>query len=214
MVTIEQKLTLFSKLLNQDIREETNRQFSELEKEYEKRIAENKFQVDKEATGIVEQARHRAELKRVELISKGKLSLKREMMMIKETLIARFMSAFEERVKEFTKTEGYRVYLESLIKDLESLKGQESNLVVHLTEWDYHNNQEFIKEAFERVGIDTGLFVFSATEEDILGGMIITDPVHRTRIDESIRAVIEDKKDEVIEKISLAIGEVGEEVHE
>ena len=53
MVTIEQKLTLFSKLLNQDIKEEMDEKFAELEKEFEKKIAENKFAVDKEATEIL-----------------------------------------------------------------------------------------------------------------------------------------------------------------
>ena len=41
MVTIEQKLTLFSKLLNQDIKEEMDEKLAELEKEFEKKIAEN-----------------------------------------------------------------------------------------------------------------------------------------------------------------------------
>ena len=68
MVTIEQKLTLFSKLLNQDIKEEMDEKFAELEKEFEKKIAENKFAVDKEATEIVEQARRRAETKKVEAV--------------------------------------------------------------------------------------------------------------------------------------------------
>ena len=47
MVTIEQKLTLFSKLLNQDIKEEMDEKFAQLEKEFERKIAENKFAVDK-----------------------------------------------------------------------------------------------------------------------------------------------------------------------
>lgn len=214
MVTIEQKLTLFSKLLNQDIKEETNKQFSELEKEYEKRIAEDKFEVDKEATEIIEQARRRAELKRVELISKGKLSSKKQMMLIKEELIARFMDTLEEKVRGFVGTEEYRAYLEKLIGELVNLSKQNNHLDVYLTEIDYKQNQNFISKAFENIGIDTSLLEFKVTSEDILGGMIINDPVLSTRIDESIRAVINDKKDEIIEKISLAVGEVGEEAHE
>ena len=72
MVTIEQKLTLFSKLLHQDIKEETDQKFYELEKEYEKISAESKICTDKEAAQIIEQAKRRAESKQIELISKGK----------------------------------------------------------------------------------------------------------------------------------------------
>ena len=47
----------------------------------------------------------------------------------------------------------------------------------------------------------------------MLGGFIIEDPVLRIRIDESIRTLIQDKKDEMIEKISLAMGEVGGSIY-
>lgn len=214
MVTIEQKLTLFSKLLNQDIKEEIDKKFNELEQEYEKRIAENKFRVDKEATEIVEQARRRAELKKVELISKGKLSSKKEMMLIKEELIVRFTTALENKIKDFTRTEDYRLYLTKKFQELESLKGNKNHLEVYLTPFDYDTNQSFIKEGLVKMGLSAEKLSFNLSDQDMLGGLIIEDKVLSTRIDESIRTLINDKKDEIIEKISIAIGEVGGAIHE
>lgn len=213
MVTIEQKLTLFSKLLNQDIKEEVDKKFSELEKEYEKRIAENKFAIDKEASEIVEQARRRAEIKKVELLSKGKLASKKDMMMMKEQLITRFMSALEEKIKIFTATNDYRVYLNQIIQELKSLKSWENDLVVYLTKSDYEHNKEFIKEALTGIGLKADKLSFEVAEEDILGGLVIKDLIFSTRIDESIRALLEEEKSQIIERISLAIGEAGE-LHE
>lgn len=213
MVTIEQKLTLFSKLLNQDIKEEVDKKFSELEKEYEKRIAENKFAIDKEASEIVEQARRRAEIKKVELLSKGKLASKKDMMMMKEQLITRFMNALEEKIKIFTATNDYRVYLNQIIQELKSLKSWENDLVVYLTKSDYEHNKEFIKEALTGIGLKADKLSFEVAEEDILGGLVIKDLIFSTRIDESIRALLEEEKSQIIERISLAIGEAGE-LHE
>lgn len=213
MVTIEQKLTLFSKLLNQDIKEEVDKKFSELEKEYEKRIAENKFAIDKEASEIVEQARRRAEIKKVELLSKGKLASKKDMMMMKEQLITRFMNALEEKIKVFTATNDYRVYLNQIIQELKSLKSWENDLVVYLTKSDYEYNKEFIKEALAGIGLKADKLRFEVSEEDILGGLVIKDLIFSTRIDESIRALLEEEKSQIIERISLAIGEAGE-LHE
>lgn len=213
MVTIEQKLTLFSKLLNQDIKEEVDKKFSELEKEYEKRIAENKFAIDKEASEIVEQARRRAEIKKVELLSKGKLASKKDMMMMKEQLITRFMTALEEKIKVFTATNDYRVYLNQIIQELKSLKSWENDLVVYLTKSDYEHNKEFIKEALTGIGLKADKLSFEVSEEDILGGLVIKDLIFSTRIDESIRALLEEEKSQIIERISLAIGEAGE-LHE
>lgn len=214
MVTIEQKLTLFSKLLNQDIKEEVDKKFNALEKEYEKRIAENKFAVDKEANEIVEQARKRAEIKKVELLSKGKLNSKKEMMLMKEQTIIRFMSALEEKIKVFTTSNEYRGYLEKVIKGLRSLKDYENNLVIYLTKSDYESNKDFIQETLVKNGLKADKLSFDVTTEDILGGLVIKDPIFSTRIDESIRALLEEEKDQIIEQISLSIGEVGEEAHE
>jgi len=214
MVTIEQKLTLFSKLLNQDIKEEVDRKFKELEKVYEKRIAENKFAIDKEANEIVEQARKRAEIKKVELISKGRMSSKKEMMMIKEQIIIRFINALEEKIKVFTESNDYRAYLEKIIHGLESLKDYENDLVIYLTKADYEHNKEFIQEVLVKGGLKADKLSFEVATEDILGGLVIIDPLFRTRIDESIRTLLEEEKPHIIERISLSIGEVGEETHE
>lgn len=214
MVTIEQKLTLFSKLLNQDIKEEVDKKFNALEKEYEKRIAENKFAVDKEANEIVEQARKRAEIKKVELISKGKLNSKKEMMLMKEQTITRFMSALEEKIKVFTASNEYKGYLEKVIQGLGSLKDYENNLVIYLTKSDYESNKDFIQETLVKNGLKPDKLSFDVTTEDILGGLVIKDPIFRTRIDESIRALLEEEKGQIIERISLSIGEVGEGAHE
>lgn len=214
MVTIEQKLTLFSKLLNQDLKEENDKKLMALEKEYEKKIAENKFEVNKECTEIIEQARRRAEIKKVELMSKGRLSSKKEMMIIKEKMITQFMLELEKKVKAFVQTEAYKTYLETVINELESLKGQESHLVVYLTDSDYQYNQDFIRTAFNNIGLDVQKLKFEIDSKDIMGGMIIKDPVLNTRIDESIRTLINEQKDRIVERISIAIGEVGEVAHE
>ncbi len=213
MVTIEQKLTLFSKLLNQDIKEEMDKKFNALEGEYQRRIAENKFLVDKEAAEIIEQARRRAELKKVELISKGKLANKKEMTLVKEELIARFMTALENKIKDFTKTEEYKLYLSKKFQELKSLKGSKNHLEVYLTPSDYEMHQNFIKEGLVKIGLKEDKLSFNLFDQDMLGGFIIEDPVLRIRIDESIRTLIQDKTDEMIEKISLAIGEVGGSIY-
>ena len=77
MVTIEQKLTLFSKLLNQNLKEVAQKEMKELDKRYEKIIAESRFKIDQEASEIVERAKRQAEAKRMELLSKGRLSIKK-----------------------------------------------------------------------------------------------------------------------------------------
>ena len=214
MVTIEQKLTLFSKLLNQDIKEEMDEKFAQLEKEFEKKIAENKFAVDKEATEIVEQARRRAETKKVELISKGRLSSKKEAMQVKREVIERFLKALEEKVVNFTKTTEYLKYLSYTISELKELAEGQNNLEVYLTQNDYDNHRSEIEKALNAIGITSERLTFKVSETPILGGLVVVDEISSTRIDGSMSQIIEDAKEHIIERISKAIGEVGEEINE
>ena len=214
MVTIEQKLTLFSKLLNQDIKEEMDEKFIQLEREYEKRIAESKFNADKEAEEIVEQARKRAEIKRVELISRGRLANKKEMMQVKEEMIEHFMGALQKKVSAFTKMPAYLDYLSSIIKGLEEIKNEENPIAIYLSKQDYKSNQDFIKNQLVAIGISENRLSFYEADAPILGGLIIVDTNYNTRIDMSMATAIEEAKEYIVEKIVNTIGRVGEEVHE
>ena len=210
MVTIEQKLTLFSKLLNQEIKEEVDHRLEALETEYEKRIAENKFAVDKEANEIIEQARRSGEIKKVELLSRGKMASKKSMLLIKEKLMMRFMEALEEKIKQFITSDNYKAYLNEVIEQLSSLNKCENPLIIYLTKDDRTHNQLFIREALIKQGLKDTQIHFEEADSSILGGLIIEDPLLSTRIDESIHAVIEEEEGQIIERISQIIGEAGE----
>ncbi|MBP3888930.1 MAG: V-type ATP synthase subunit E [Cellulosilyticum sp.] len=214
MVTIEQKLTLFSKLLNQDIKEEMDEKFIQLEREYEQRIAESKFNADQEANEIVEQARKRAEIKKVELMSRGRLASKKEMMQVKEEMVEQFISTLQEKVKIFTQTAAYLTYLENMIKSLNGLSESSNQLMIYLTSQDYESNQKFIAKQLVSNGIDEDKLSFEISKTPILGGLIIVDTVYNTRIDMSMSTVIEEAKESIINRIIRAIGEVGEVVHD
>ncbi|MBE6022903.1 MAG: hypothetical protein E7231_06685 [Cellulosilyticum sp.] len=211
MVTIEQKLTVFSKLLNQDIKEEMDEQFLQLEKEYERRIAESKFAVDKEAAEIIEQARKRAEIKSIEWLSKGKIASKREMMQVKEDVIRRFMQALSNKVTLFTQLPEYLTYLQQVIDQMGELGQNKNPLKIYLTQQDDEKNRQWIKEAFINLGLEESQLQFEVADTPILGGMIIVDQLEHTRMDMSMLEIINEAKEQIVERISRAIGEVGDE---
>ena len=209
MVTIEQKLTLFSKLLHQEIKEETDKKLCELEKEYEARILKNKEKVDKQAAAIMENTLKRAEAKKIELVSKSKISAKRECMLAKEKYIDIFITNLKDKVKDFVQTDAYTLYLEGYLEQFQSLKGHEQHLVVYMTAYDYNHHKTYITEKLVRLGLNAEKLSFETTSDGILGGIIIADPEFNRRIDGSIAELIEDSKNYIIESLFRAIGEAG-----
>lgn len=211
MVTIEQKLTLFSKLLNQEIKEETQKEQAALDKEYEHMIAENKYRIDNEAAEIIEHAKKRAEMKKVELISKSKLSSKKEYMVAVEEVIETFMEAMKDKIKTFVQTDEYKIYLNRLAQDVSALKTDKNKLKVEVTAEDY-KNKEVIEAALIKAGLDKKQLEFEVTNEEILGGFIIVDTLLNTKIDESMNTLLEESKDRIVELVTSAIEEGGEQI--
>lgn len=209
MVTIEQKLTLFSKLLNQDIKEDLENRARELEEEYEKKLSEHKVKIDQQAKEIIDIATKRGEVKKIELISKGKMILKKEEMFAKEEATKLFIESLTKRVEAFTKEPAYKIYMTNLISSLTELKSFGSHLVIYMTSKD-EANSSWIKEAFMSLGFTDTQIEFKATTEDIIGGVIIEEPNKNLRIDYSLSSHIDEAKDYIVEMITKRLGEVGD----
>ena len=210
MVTIEQKLTLFSKLLNQELKEEVEKKIAELEKEYEAKIAESKYNIDKEAKHIIEDAKKRADIKKIELVSKGRMSSKKEEMLTKEKVIVRFMENLMTYATSFTQTPTYKKYLIKAMNGASELKGYKNPLVVILTPQDVQKYSELVLEHLNELGIEK--VSIEESKEDIIGGLIMADPILNMKIDMSMRTIIEESKERIVEIITLALREAGEQV--
>lgn len=212
MVTIEQKLTLFSKLLSQELKEEVSQKTMELEKEYEGKIAESKYKIDREAADIIDNARKRAEAKKIELISKGKMSSKKETMLTTEKVVVRFTEALIERARAFVDKPVYETYLKHTVAQLEELKDYANPLVIYMQEKDIARHKDFIEKELIKIGVKKEQLEFEKAESDIIGGLIIADPTLNMKIDMSMQSIIEESKDRIVEIVTGALGEVGEEI--
>lgn len=209
MVTIEQKLSLFSKLLQQDIKTEIGEKIEGMEKEYDEIMSEHKRKVDKKADDIIEHARKKGEMKRLELISKAKMQTKKESMVAKEKYIGVFIEHLKERITSFKKTSEYKDYLRHMIGTLENLDSYKTDFIVYMTEDDKEMYGEYVLDIIAQGGISKDKLRLGIKEENMIGGIILDSPEKNLRIDLSISTVIEDHKDEIVEGIFNAIGEVG-----
>lgn len=209
MVTIEQKLSLFSKLLQQDIKTEIGEKIEAMEKEYEVIMAEQKRKVDKDADDIIEHARKKAEIKRLELISKAKMKTKKESMIAKEKYIGVFIEHLKVRIMAFKETPSYKEYLERMIGALEHLAAYDTDFIVYMTAKDLEKYGEYVLDQIALGGIAKERLHLETKDESMIGGLILDSPKKNLRIDLSIYTVIEDHKDEIVEQLFNAIGEVG-----
>lgn len=210
MVTIEQKMSLFSKLLQQDVKNDTIEKLELLDKEYEEKIQENKVLIDKESEDFVENALKKANIKRIEAISKAKMDGKKYAMAAKEKNLGIFMNKLDERCKLFTTTEGYKKFLEEQVSQCKELKDDQDAYLLGMTHKDCDQYGKYVIESLVAVGIKEERLTLVEKDDTMLGGFVLEVLEKNTRIDLSIRAVIAEHKDSIVEKIFAAMEEDGD----
>lgn len=200
MITIEEKLKLFYKLLNQSTDVRLAEDLKEMESSYESKLDKLKSDVDKEAKEIEEKAVKRAEVKRAESISKSKVIIKKDIMALKEKYYYIFMDKFRATLKEFINSNEYKTYLSNIISKLsDGIKNYgKKDIVIYVTNNDKEKYSDFIKNEINKTNSNKVIF---KTTEDITGGLIVEFAEKNVKVDMSIDAVLEDNKTYIMQTI-------------
>lgn len=200
MITIEEKIKLFYKLLNQSMDVHFTEDLKEMEDSYKFKLEKLKNNVDKEAKEIEEKALKRAEIKRAESISKSKVIIKKDIMALKEKYYFTFMDKFKSVLKEFVNSNEYKTYLSNIISKLSdgiNTYGN-SDVVIYVTNNDKEKYSDFIKSEINKKITNNIIF---KTTENIIGGLVAELTEKNIKIDMSIDAVLEDKKTYIMQTI-------------
>lgn len=200
MVTIEEKIKLFYKLLNQSMDKAFTDELKDLKDKSESKVQMVKSEIDKEAKDIVERAEKRSEIKRAEGLSKSKVIIKKDILTLREKYYYKFMDKFNEKLNEFTKSNEYKSYLSKTISNLvtEIKDYEKCNLVIYLTKNDEEKYSDFIKsEITKKLDCDIS---FNKVY-NIKGGLIGVIADKNLKIDLSIDSILEENKAYIMQTI-------------
>lgn len=201
MITIEQKLLLFSKLINQSMEKSFKEELKELEKQYSEKINKSIAEIDAAAKSIEERAKIKTEMKKKESLSKSKVIIKREILILKEKYYYIFMEELKDRLSEFVKSKEYKEYFLSLIKNINT-SNENCRLEIYLTESDRKKYSALIKKELNR---NKDIDIEFKNSYNIIGGFIVVDKNNNTKIDLSFDSVLEDNKTYIMKTIFDAL---------
>lgn len=207
MVTIEQKLNMFSNLLHRSINRTLEEEMEKLRVEYAVRIKEEKEAADREAEEIIRRSRKKAEAEKTETISKIRINIKREYMSVREKLFSDMMEKLMVRINEFIKSDKYGEYIVSLANKLAEADTASNCLIIYMTGSDLKKYSESIERELKRARLIQ--LTFQAANDDILGGFIAVNPSSGIRMDFSLKSHLEDNRAYMMQTLFQAI-EAGE----
>ncbi len=210
MVTIEQKLEMFSKLLHRSMSDKFSDEMDKIRKSYEARLQSNRIEVDREAEELLNKSQKKAVAERAEMISKIRISIKKDYMAAKEKFFDVMMEQLVSKISIFTQSSDYGEYLISLAKKLYAEDPSPEALTIYMTDRDREKYAERIKEEF--VSSHQKELSVKVADDSIIGGFIAENPNRNIRINFSIKALLEDNRSYMMQTLfkALEAGETGD----
>ncbi|AVP53902.1 hypothetical protein K144313037_20960 [Clostridium tetani] len=195
MVTIEDKINLFSKIIYGEVDDKINSELDELENVEKDTIEKEEREVKKYRNKNIQSVEKKIKSKFEKEVFKLKLEEQQQLLNLKENMINETLESLKERIIDFTKSDEYINYIKShLDNTLKDIENKESIII-------YFNKKDL--EKFKKV-INKDNVEVSNESKDIIGGYIIQDKNNKFRVDCSLEISIEECK----EKIGISITEL------
>lgn len=210
LVTLEQKLALFSKLMQQDISDNLQEGRAKIESDYRKRRALQEQQSKEKAKRYVDDHKKIIDTKIAQYKAKAKLESKKEIMQVKEDCIHVIDELLKDRINEYTDTAEYQTWIIESVKSLKEYFDQE--VVIYLSPKDLKNQKEAIINELEAEGANTKFVAFDLNDKIVLGGLIVKIEASNMQVDLSLDSVLENKSEEISQLVLTAIEKECEEL--
>jgi V/A-type H+-transporting ATPase subunit E len=183
MTTIEDKISLFSKIIYDKLNEEKEERLGVFNDEALKQINSERQNIEELKKNLQIEVFKKANIKANEIVAKEKLNKQREILALKGSIIKETLEEIKERLIVFVTTEEYKEYFlelfQSILKEVE-----EGSYYAVVLSRDY---ERFKKEIEDTVSLySNNKIQIKFTEEDFIGGIILKDFQGKFKIDHSL----------------------------
>lgn len=183
MTTIEDKISLFSKIIYDKVNEEKEEKLKILNEEIDKKINIEKVKIEELTRNLQIEATKKFNIIANGIVAKERLNKQREILSLKDKLILGTLGDVREKLMEFVSLPEYKTYLIGTLQNTlkEMNKGRYYIIVIKR---DYDKFQSEIEHVIEQYGdLDVEIKI---SEEDFIGGVILKDLEGKFKIDNSI----------------------------
>ncbi|AOT70111.1 V-type ATP synthase subunit E [Geosporobacter ferrireducens] len=210
MITIEEKLNVFTKLVFERIQEESSYLLKEMENKNQQMIQEQQEKLKLQSEKLIQEMALKGETKKNQMVAKANMDRKIKILEKKQQLLHRLLQELQDKALDFTTTSAYDDFFKKTLGEvLGQLKGEEE-ILLYIREADLGRYRGIIGETMDAFGLQQEQYSLLPAEETILGGMIALNGTHRMRIDASLLALLRDHEKKVGQLLYHALEKEGE----
>ncbi|OON94836.1 MAG: hypothetical protein ATN31_02370 [Candidatus Epulonipiscioides saccharophilum] len=203
MVTIEQKLALFSKLMQQDISDNLQAGRAQIEKDYRTKRVQQEQNSREHANKYVNDHKKAIDMKVSQYVAKAKLDSKKIIMQAKADCIDMINDMLKDKIIAYTKTKEYDESLKDQLLSLQKYFTDNDNVTIFLSPDDLTTQKELLLKSLASNGISAEKIEFGSSDHVTLGGLILK--VKDIQIDLSLDSLLENKSDYISQLILTTI---------
>lgn len=206
MITVEEKLEIFHKIVYREEEEKFLKALKDLEEINQRALDEKRKELASQRDEIVRRKISMAKIEKNEAMAKSIEKNKAQLRQKRRDLQDQLMGEILKKANEFVDTDEYYEYLcENINKYLKEFENNE--VVVYVREKD----KELIKGCIKGLVAVTGKsFQIETMSDEKIGGFVISNDDRTYNIDHSLKTLIEEKEYTIGQRLSLALGKAGE----
>lgn len=201
MTTIEDKISLFSKIIYDKVNEEKEGRLEAFDSEAQKKLSSEREKIEELTRSLQIEVSKKSNIKANIIISKEKNNKQREILLLKDKLVKDALEQVRQRLVEYISLPEYKDYFKNALKKTFE-KIEKGNYYLIVLSRDYARFQEDIKAITDEYPNRNVEIILS--EEDFIGGLMVKDLEGKFKIDNSINS----KLQESIELIGVKVMEV------
>ncbi len=206
MITLEDKLSFFHKIVFKEEEEKCKKLLQDTEERNNSIIKEKKDSLEKKKRDMLNRRLQLAKIHKNEMVSKAIQESRDRALTKRQEALEDLIFSLEERGRQFTSSKDYKAYILSNIeKTLNKINDKE--VIIYVRENDKCNLEESIMSLNEKNGVKITL---RTTEKDIIGGFIISDENETYNLDNSFKTIIEENKYLIGKTLYKSLEEAGD----
>lgn len=206
MITVEDKLEIFYRIVYRDEEKKYLKALKELEEHNQQLLENKKEEMERQRGEIIRRKITQAKVERNEVKSEGLEGTKARLRQKRKEIEDDLVSAIIDRAREFVKSKEYGEYLcNNLDKYL--VEFQKDEVVLILRDEDRLVTEKCLMNLKEKTG---KTFIVEKLPEEKIGGFMMSDKDRTFNIDHTLRTLIESNEYMIGKSLNNALGEVGE----
>lgn len=209
MITIDDKLELFNKVVLNRAKSALEEEKVKIEKEHQVEIERYKKEIMIKGSRYSENKIKEGKTRRKKMISDAKRSSKKKLLNLEQDLIDEVMVEVKKRVKEFVQSDAHCQYIEFLLNEYSQSIMELEDFNIFLTYNHFAQCKSCIENFFENK-IDRTCYEIVESKKDFIGGMIVINQKESIKINLSLESLVDQNQQLIGQKVHELLIENGE----